>query len=212
MTKSVQTQAERAVRLLDRQGMMRLSEFRAAGITAATITRMEAAGQVVRLMRGLYQLPDRSVDVHHELALAAKLVPNGIVCLVSALSYHELTDTVPARVWMAIGPKDRKPSFTRPALQVVRFQASRVDIERHEIEGVSVAITTPARTVIDLFRYRSPAGTRFRKSPGLNLAVEGLREVLRQRKATPAEIAKLAERAGIWRIVQPYLEAMTSHA
>lgn len=121
---------------------------------------------------------------------------------------------MPARVWLAIGPKDRKPTFTHPALQIVRFQPTRerAGIKQHDIEGVSVAITNPARTVVDLFRYRSPAGTRYRKSPGLNLAMEGLREALRQRKASPAEIARFAEQAGIWRIVQLYLEAMTSHA
>jgi predicted transcriptional regulator of viral defense system len=177
MTKPSLSLQERAVRLLERQGMVRLSEFRAAGITAATVARMEAKGDVTRLARGVYQLPDQPAGVNHELALACKLVPNGIVCLVSALAFHELTDTIPARVWLAIGPKDRKPTITRPALQIVRFQPARerAGITTHMIEGVAVAITNLARTVVDLFRYRLPAGTRYQKSPGLNLAIEGLR-------------------------------------
>lgn len=73
-------------------------------------------------------------------------------------------------------------------------------------------ITNPARTIIDLFRYRQTAGRRFQKSPGLNLALEGLRQALRQRKATPGEIARYANEAGIWKVVQPYLEAMTVDA
>jgi len=205
---------DHALLLLRKQGMVRLSEFVAAGVTAATISRMEKRGEVVRLGRGLYQLPDTAVDANHELALAVKMVPSGVICLVSALAFHELTDTIPARVWIAIGPKDRKPTVLRPALQVVRFSAETIHegVERHIIDGVNVPITNPAKTVVDLFRYRARAGRRYQKSPGLNPALEGLKEVLRQRKATPSEIAKAAEAAGIWKVMRPYLEAMTAHA
>ena len=77
---------------------------------------------------------------------------------------------------------------------------------------MTVQIYNPAKTVVDLFRYRQRAGKRYQKSPGLNLALEGLREVLRQRKATPSEIANYANDAGVWKVVQPYLEAMTTNA
>ena len=174
--KSTLTQRERALRLLQKQGMVRLAEFAAAGITAATIARMEKGGEVDRLKRGLYRLPGQSADANHDLALVAKLVPGSVVCLVSALAFHELTDTIPSRVWIAIESKDRKPAVTQPALQIVRFapEMLRSGIENHVIDGVDVAITTPARTVVDLFRYRAPAGRRFQKSPGLNLALEVL--------------------------------------
>ena len=205
---------ERARALLARNGLVRLSEFAAAGITTATISRMEKRGDLVRVGRGIYQLPDQSVDANHDLAVAAKLVPNGVICLVSALAFHELTDTIPPRVWMAIGPKDRKPVITQPALQIVRFAPAMLarDVERHVIDGVAVPITTSVRTVVDLFRYRASAGRRYQKSPGLNLALEGLREALRTRKATPAEIARLAEELGAWKAMRPYVEALTSHA
>lgn len=194
--------------------MVRLAEFAAAGITAATIARMEKRGEVVRLARGLYQLADRPVDANHELALATKLVPGGVVCLVSALAFHELTDAIPSRVWMAIGSKDRKPAIRRPRLQIVRFAPKLLGrgFTRHAIDGVDVRITTPARTVVDLFRYRQSAGRRYQKSPGLAVALEGLSAVLRQRKATPAELSRMAEEAGVWRVMRPYLEALTVHA
>lgn len=205
---------DRAVVLLKRQGMVRLSEFVAAGITAATISRMKQKGDVVQLGRGLYQLSDASIDANHTLAHVAKIVPAGVICLVSALAFHELTDTIPPRIWIAIGTKDRKPSLLRPALQVVRFgeKVLRTGISKHVIEGVTVQIYNPAKTVVDLFRYRQRAGQRFQKSPGLNLALEGMREALRQRKATPAQIAKYANDAGVWKALQPYLEAMTANA
>ena len=194
--------------------MMRLSEFSDAGIAATTISRMKAKGLIHQLGRGLYQLSDASLDANHSLAEAAKLVPKGIVCLVSALAFHELTDTMPSRIWMAIGAKDRRPRVTRPVIQFVRFgeKVLKSGVKEHLIEGVPVRITTPAKTVVDLFRYRRSAGKRYQKSPGLNLAIEGLREALRLRKAIPSEIARYATEGGVWKVVQPYLEAMTANA
>ncbi len=207
-------QQDRALSLLKERGITRLSEFTRAGVTAATVARMKERGLILQLSRGLYQLADASLDANHSLAEAAKLVPKGVVCLVSALAFHGLTDTVPPRVWMAIGSKDWRPRTTHPPLQFVRFTAKLLHsgVEQHTIEGVSVRITSPARTIVDLFRYRQRAGKRFQKSLGLNLALEGLKQSLRQRKATPAEIARHAEEANIWKAVQPYLEAMTVDA
>ena len=194
--------------------MARLSELRTAGATGTTVSRMHENGQVVQLSRGLYQLPDAPLDVNNALAQAAKRVPKGIICLTSALAFHELTDTIPSRVWMAIGRKDWRPRVASPPIQIVRFGAKVLDkgVNEHIIEGVTVRIYNPAKTVVDLFRYRQSAGKRYRKSPGLNLAIEGLREALRLRKATPSEIARYATEGGVWKVVQPYLEAMTASA
>jgi predicted transcriptional regulator of viral defense system len=208
------TQQDRAVALLEKKGMMRLAEFRDTGITATTISRMKEKGLVLQLSRGLYQLADASIDTQHALAEAAKRVPKGVVCLTSALAFHGLTDAIPSRVWMAIGPKDRRPRIETPPMQFVRFGEKVLPsgINVHLIDGVAVRIYDPAKTIVDLFRYRRSAGTRYQKSPGLNLALEGLREALRRRAATPAEIASFANKAGIWKVVQPYLEALTANA
>jgi predicted transcriptional regulator of viral defense system len=175
---------------------------------------MKAKGLITQLGRGLYQLSDIPIDANHTLAEAAKQIPRGVICLVSALAFHELTDTIPSRVWMAIGPGDRQSRLTHPPLQLVHFKPEllRSGVETHLIESVPVNIYSPAKTVVDLFRYRQRAGVRYRHSPGLNLAIEGLREALRTRKATPSEIANYAREAGISKIMQPYLEAMTSNA
>jgi predicted transcriptional regulator of viral defense system len=214
MTSEHASQHDRAVALLEKGGMVRLSEFIAAGITAATISRMKAKGLVVQISRGLYQLPGAPTDSRHALAETAKIVPKGVICLVSALAFHELTDTIPSRVWTAIGAKDRKPATKNPPLQIVRFNetALHAGIEEHRIEGVPVQIFNPAKTVVDMFRYRQRAGTRYQKSPGLNLALEAMREALRQRKATPSEIARYAQEGGVWKALQPYLEAFTANA
>lgn len=208
------TQEAKAVELLKRQGMGRLVEFRRVGIAAATLSRMTEKGIVIQLARGLYQLADAPLDEHHSLAEAAKLVPRGIICLSSALAFHELTDVVPSRIWMAIGARDRRPSIDHPPMQFVRFgeKVFGHGMEEHLIERTKVRIYNPAKTVIDLFRYRKSAGRRYQKSPGLTIALEGLREALRQRKATPAQLAAFAEQAGVWTAFQPYLEAMTANA
>ena len=214
VTPTPDRQQDRAISLLKQQGIVRLSELTGAGITAATVSRMKEKGLLLRLGRGLYQLPGASLDANHSLAEAAKLVPKGVVCLVTALAFHELTDTIPSRVWMAIGAKDRRPRAAHPPLQFVRFRDKmlRSGVEEHVIEGVRVRVYNPAKTVVDLFRYRQRAGKRYQNSPGLNLALEGLREALRRRKATPAEIARYATEGGIWKAVQPYLDAMTANA
>jgi predicted transcriptional regulator of viral defense system len=214
MTAVPDRQQDRAVSLLKQRGIVRFSELTEAGVTATTVARMKEKGLILRLGRGLYQLPGSSLDVNHALAEAAKVVPKGVVCLVTALAFHGLTDTLPSRVWMAIGPKERRPNADHPPLQFVRFRDKmlRSGVEAHLIDGVSVRIYNPAKTVVDLFRYRQRAGRRYQKSPGLNLALEGLREALRLRKATPSEIARYAADGGVWKVVRPYLEAMTANA
>jgi predicted transcriptional regulator of viral defense system len=213
MAQKPKTHSDQALALLRKHGLMRASEFLRAGITGATIQRLKEQGLIVQIDRGLYQLPDAPLDTNHALAEVAKRVPRGVVCLVSALAYHELTDTIPPRVWIAIGPKHHRPIIAHPRVHFVRF-GERVlgnGILQKRIQGVTVQIYNPAKTIVDLFRYRETAGKRYTRSPGLVLALEGLREALRQRKATPAEIARYAEEGGVWKIVRPYLEAMTAN-
>ena len=199
------TQRAQAINLLRTQGIVRLSEFKGAGITAATISRMVHAGDVIRLARGLYQLPDAPFDANHSLAEAAKRVPKGVVCLVSALAYHELTDQLPRAVWMAIGTKDWMPKEGRSAMRIVRFTDALLadDVITVQIENVRVKVFGVAKTVADCFRHR--------RTVGQTVALEGLQEALRQRKATPAEIARHAERGGVATVVRPYLEALTAN-
>lgn len=199
------TQREAARALLQERGILRLAELRAAGVTAATVGRMERDGEVVRLARGLYQLPDAPLDAHHSLAEAAKRLPRGVVCLVSALAFHGLTDQLPRKVWMAIGRKDWAPKPDGMPIRVVRFADSLLSesVETHVIEGVPVKVFAVAKTAADCFRHRGKIGQ--------SVAIEGLQEALRQRKATPAEIARQAERGGVSSVIRPYLEALTAN-
>ena len=185
---------------------MRLLEFKANGITAATVSRMVCAGDVTRLARGLYQLSDAPLEAHHSLAEAAKRVPRGVVCLVSALAYHELTDQLPRAVWMAIGTRDWMPKQGKPEMRIVRFTDALLtdDVLTVHIEHVPVKVFGVAKTIADCFRHR--------RKVGQTVALEGLQEALRQRKASPAELARHAERGGVATVIRPYLEALTANA
>jgi predicted transcriptional regulator of viral defense system len=195
-------QREQLTAFLCARGIARLREIRRAGITAATVSRLEREGIVTRLGRGLYQLADAPLEGNHSLAEAAKRVPRGVICLVSALAFHGLTDQMPRRVWVAIGPKDWKPRIDSPPLQIVRFadRFLREGVETHMIEGVPVPIFGIAKTIADVFRHRRSVDTA--------VAVQALKEALRQRKATPAEIARAAVQGGVWTTLRPYLEAL----
>ena len=203
MARSTQTDA--ALRALHDHGMSRLSELMAMGVRQETVARLVRDGRVVRLARGLYQLPDSDLQTAHGLAEACKLVPKGIVCLVSALQFHELTVQLPRSIWMAIEKSARTPRISAPPIQFVRFGTTTLSegIERHTIEGVTVRVTKPAYTVADCFRFRSKVG--------LDVALEGLREALKQKKCNPDAIMKAAQRRRIWTKLRPYLEALIDH-
>jgi predicted transcriptional regulator of viral defense system len=186
--------------------MLRLRDFMAEGIGPETLARLVREDAVSRPARGLYQLSDAPIDATHTLAEAAALVPKGIVCLTSALQYHELTLQMPAAVWMAIERTAWRPKIDYPRIRFVRFTGDSLTdgVVLHRIEGVEVPITDPARTIVDCFRYRTKIG--------LDVAMEGLREGLRRRRCTPDELWRHAHRARVWSVMRPYLEAMVSDA
>lgn len=186
-------------------GMMRLADLKAVGVTAATVRRMQDTGEIVKLGRGLYQAPDADYTSNHALAEAALRVPNGVICLVSALAYHGLTDQLPSKVWMAIGHKDWSPSASQPPLRIVRFADHLLDtgVETVVIEDVQVRIFGVAKTIADTFRHR--------RTVGLSVALEGLQEALRQRKASPSTILAAADQGRVGTIVRPYLTALTAN-
>ena len=215
MEKEPLRQEDNATSLLRKRGMMRLSEFHDHGITSATISRMEQKGLLNQLSRGLYQLPDAPLDANHSLAVAAKLVPNGVICHDSALAFHELTDRIPPHVWVAIGPREWRPKITQPRIQIMRFGPKVFDkgVEHHTIERIRVPIYSPAKTIVDLFKSATHQKALYNSSTGFAHATQGMKEALRLRKATPAEIARFAVEAGIWeKVVQPRLEALTLDA
>jgi predicted transcriptional regulator of viral defense system len=203
---STSTQRSRALALLGRHPILRLKDFTAKDVGPETLARLVREGVIVRLARGLYQRADASADGGHSLAEAAAMVPKGVVCLISALQFHELTLQMPSEVWMAIDRTAWRPRIEYPPVRFVRFSATALTdgVKRHRIEGVEVAITDPARTIVDCFRYRNKVG--------LDVALEGLREGLRRRKATSDQLWRHATKMRVWSILKPYVEATAADA
>jgi len=198
------SQKDLARNLLERHGIMRLSELKARGIHAPTLSRLVEEGTVVRTSRGVYELANSELDIGHSLAEMAKRVPKGVVCLISALQFHEITLQNPRSIWMAIGEKDRKPRVGDVAARFARFggKALTLGVETHTIDSVPVRIYDAAKTIVDCFRYR--------RTVGAEVALEALRMGLRSRKARPAKIAAYARDLRIWSVVRPYLESMAA--
>lgn len=194
-------QRERALRLLENRGIMRLSELKKAGVHYQTLARMVEDGAVLRHSRGLYQLPDAEFALSHSFAEVAKAVPKGVICLISALQFYELTLQTPPFVWVAIGRKQKLPRVDFPPIRPIRFgeKAMSIGIEKHVIDSVETPIFSPAKTVVDCFRYR--------KLVGIDVALEGLRNAVRRRKARPDDIVGFAKSLRIWSVMRPYLDA-----
>lgn len=199
------TQQERLHAIVKDHPLVRAHELREQGITAATISRAEAAGLISRVSRGLYQSLDNEFDRDQSLAEVAKQVPNGVICMVSALAFHDLTDQMPRKVWIAIARDAWAPTLSYPQVRPVRFSSSylRQGIEYHDISGVRVPIYSVAKTLADVFR-----------NPRLvdrSVALEALKATLAKRKATPSEIYEAAKTGGALTTIKPYLEALTSN-
>lgn len=198
-------QKTRALHLLKTNGMLRLKDFLAEDIGQETLARLVREGRVVRPSRGLYQLSDAPVDASQTLAEAAALVPKGVVCLISALQFHQLTLQMPSSVWIAIDRSAWKPTISYPSIRFVRFSgwALKEGIEWRSIQSRQVPITDPSRTIVDCFRYRNKIG--------IDVAMEGLREGIRQRKCTPDQLWHYAKKARVWTIMRPYVETEVAH-
>ncbi len=188
--------------LLRRAGTARSRELVAAGITRSELSRRVAAGQLMRVARGLYAMPDYQLGEHGALVTVAKRAPGVLFCLLTALRIHELTTQAPFEVWIAIGNKDHPPRLDYPPLRTVRFSsvALAAGVETHRVDGTEVQVTGVAKTVADCFKFRNKIG--------LDVALEALREARREKKATADELWRYAKINRVTNVMRPYLEAV----
>ncbi|MGH9365623.1 MAG: type IV toxin-antitoxin system AbiEi family antitoxin domain-containing protein, partial [Thermoanaerobaculia bacterium] len=167
------TERERLLRLARRRAALTAKEVTNSGIHSQQLSRLVAEGLLERVARGLYSLPEQPVTENHGLAVAAKAVPKGVVCLLSALSFHGVGTQLPHEIWMAIDRRARRPKLAWPRLRVVRFSgSSRTEgVESHRVEGQAIQVFSIAKTLADCFKYRNKIG--------LDVALEALREAWR---------------------------------
>lgn len=184
------------------EGMLRSKDLKALGIPRVYLSRMVERGMLERVARGLYRLPDTAVTEHHSLVEAGMRVSHGVICLHSALAFHNMTTQLPFEVWIAIDNKAWAAKEDRLPLRFVRFsgEAFTAGIEYHTIEGIPVKIYSPAKTVADCFKCRNKIG--------LDIALEALRDGLHKRLFTVDNLWHYAVICRVQNVIRPYLEAI----
>lgn len=183
-------------------GTLRTREAAERGIHYSTLYGMRDAGLLERLSRGVYRLAELQAPRKYDVVTVAERVPDAVLCLISALDFHEIGTQIPSAVNIAIGRKDWHPKFDYPPVRVFRMsgEALTSGVEEHEVDGTTVRVFNPAKTVADCFKFRNRVG--------LDVALEALRETVRSRKATRDEIIKYAQIDRVSKIMHVYLEAM----
>lgn len=192
----------RILKLARSSGVVSSKEVRALGIHHEYLRQMCSRGELARVGRGLYSLPNADVTAHHGLAQAGKTVPKGVICLLSALRFHEIGTQAPHEVWIAIDRRAARPRTTHLKMRLMRFSGRALieGVDEQIIEGVRVKIYNPAKTVADCFKYRNKIG--------LDVALEALREVIRLRKCTIDELWSYAGICRVAEVMRPYMEAI----
>ena len=185
------------------RGLIRPRDLTERGLPTVALTRLVRQGRLQRVGRGLYALPDRPVSEHNALAEVARKHPQAIVCLLSALRFHDLTTQSPFEVWLAIPNKARAPKMDYPPLRIVRFSGAALTrgVEDHVIDGVPVRVTSVARTVADCFKFRNKIG--------LDVALESLQEAWRAKRASMDEFWRYATLCRVANVMRPYMESLS---
>ena len=182
--------------------MLRTGEALARGIHPRVLYEMRDAGNLEVVSRGIYRLASAQQLEQPDLTIVALRIPRAVICLISALAYHQLTSEMPHEVWIALPRGTKTPKLQQPPLHVLRFSKMTFSegVEVKKIGAVKVKVYSVAKTVADCFRFRNQIG--------IDVAVEGLRLCLEKKKAKPNEILRYARLWRVERTMRPYLEAM----
>jgi predicted transcriptional regulator of viral defense system len=198
------TDREQLLRLARLRGSLTTRDVVSAGIHRQILSRLVREGELERITRGQYRRSATPVTEHHGLAVAAAAVPQGVVCLLSALGFHGVGTQLPPEVWLAIDRRARRPALSYPPLRLVRFSGKALTqgIETHRVEGQTVRVYALAKTVADCFKYRNKIG--------LDVALEALREAWRDRRITMDEMDRYARICRVEHVMRPYVEALVA--
>ena len=196
------TLVEKLLEYIRRKGIVRAKELNRLGIPTIYLTRLVQEGRIERVNRGLYRFPDAEITEHFTLVQAVKKIPNGVICLLSALSFHEFTTQLPHQIWIAVERGKWEAGLRDLPIRIFEFsgKAFNEGIEKHRIEGGTAKVYCPEKTVADCFKYRNKIG--------LDVAMEALRECRRERRCTNDDLWHYAKICRVANVMRPYLEAM----
>lgn len=196
------TQTERVLDLASRKGLLRASDLAALDVPRIVLTRLTAAGRLEKVGRGLYRLPGAPGSEHESLAAVARRVPQAVFCLLTALQFHELTTQLPRQVWIAMPRGSHVPRIEYPPLKMVQMSQDvfTSGVEEHRHDGVTLRITSVAKTVADCFKHRNKIG--------LDVALEALKDARARSKASVDDLWRYAKICRVANVMRPYLESI----
>ena len=196
------SKSERIVQLAGQLGVLRPKDLAGEGIQAEYLRRACDKGVIKKVGRGSYVLSQKEVHPGLDLAVVARAVPNGVICLRSALAYHGLGETPRNTVDVAIERRAARPRLDYPTLRVARLGGSAFTegVERHAIEGVKVRIYSLEKTLADLFKFRNKIGP--------HLAVDALRAALQAQRVRKEKLWHVARLCRVERVMRPYFDAL----
>jgi predicted transcriptional regulator of viral defense system len=195
----------RAVDLFKKKGgILRTSEVLSAGVHPRTLYKLRDEGYITQLDRGVYKLSNDKPLSNPDLAIVAVRIPSAKICLLSALDFHGMTKEIPHKVHIAIARTQRDPKMDHPPIEVYRFSDKSLTegVEKHEIDGQTIQVFNPAKTIADCFKFRNKIGK--------DIAIEALQQGLELEKASIKEILKFAKICRVESVIKPYLEAYTN--
>jgi len=194
--------AELVTRLLERQGAVRTRDLERLGVARSTLTELVSTGRIERIASGVYVSPDAPLSADQSIAEAATAVSNAVVCLLTALSYYDLTEANPTSVWLALARDRRRPTKGYPPLEIVWMSEPALShgVVTRRIRGVDVRMTTPAKSVADAYKYRGRLGGE--------AALYALRRYVETRAGTLDELWRAAEVCRVTRVLRPHAEAL----
>ena len=196
------THTQRVLALATQRGLLRASHLQELGIARVVLSRLTASGQLERVGRGVYRLPDAQGSEHESLATVAVKVPQAVFCLLTALQIHELTTQLPRQVWIAMPQGSHAPKMDYPPVKMVQFsgEAYAAGVEVVQVDQVALRVYGVAKTVADCFKHRNKIG--------LDVAIEALKDALAQKKATADDLWRFAKICRVANVMRPYLEAL----
>jgi predicted transcriptional regulator of viral defense system len=196
------THTDRLLRLAAEHQIVRARDARALGIPPNYLGRLVHKGLLKKVRRGIYTSPTFADTENTTLVEAASQLPKGVVCLLSALRFHDITTQSPRDVWMAIGQKSWAPKSSSISIRLVRMSGHSLSfgVTEHKTGGTMVYVFNPAKTVADCFKFRNKIG--------LDVAIEALRESRRGKKASMDELWAAAKVCRVANVMRPYMESL----
>ena len=196
------TQTQHALDLVRQMGMLRPIKLQGIGIPRVVLARLTASGELEKVARGLYRLPDTSVSERESLATIAIKVPQAVFCLLTALQIHELTTQLPRQIWIAMPQGSHTPKIDYPPVKMVQFsgEAFSEGIETIQADQVVLRVYSVAKTVADCFKHRNKIG--------LDVAIEALKDARARNKVSANELWRFAKICRVANVMRPYIESI----